>query len=338
MSSTIQFYHFDTAQKDDVTTDSFSCELTLTNPLRKVKKIFLKSAEIPIGVFNIRGTQYFEYASSHLSPRTDSGGYNYTNVDLYETIAIYAYRPTFKDNYNLSEDLDSFYTYTPLPGISPQDTKMYKVSIAITPGNYTITTLLSYINSKLRKMFNLFRTNFLAITAYTEIPSFVLSTITSSDTGVFPVGYVKASYNSNYIFIYQKPYNDFNYNYLGFTIINGPPGYKSQNNQYTLATYMNAFRPWNMYNDLCFYVHLENIPQTNTHFKNNLASFKIPITSGYQSIEYSADNANFAQFIENTNVNFILSSIKLKVYDRNNNLLTNNGFDWTFTLGIEYFV
>ena len=331
--SSIQFYHFDTAQRDDMTTDSFSCELTLTNPLRKVKKIYLKSAEIPIGVFNIRGTQYFEYASSHLSPRTDSGGYNYTNVDLYETIAIYAYRPTFKDNYNLSEDLDSFYTYTPLSGVSPQDTKIYRVSIAIVPGNYTITTLLIYINDKLRKMFNLFSTNFLAITAYTEIPSFVLSTITSSDSGVFPVGYVKASYNSTYIFIYPTA---FNYKYLGFTVVkNG--GSKSQNNRDTLATYMNALRPWNMYNDLCLYLHLENIPQTNTHFKGNVASFKIPITSGYQSIEYNADNANFAQYIENTNVNFILSSIKLKVYDRNNNLLTNNGFDWTFTLGIEYF-
>jgi hypothetical protein len=327
MSSTIQFYHFDTTQKDDVTTDSFSCELTLSNPLRKVKKIYLKSAEIPIGVFNIRENQYFEYSSSHLQPI----GANYASV--FDNVAAYNYRPTFTNNYNLSEDLDSFYTYTPLSGVSPQDTKIYRVSIAIVPGNYTITTLLIYINDKLRKMFNLFRTNFLAITAYTEIPSFVLSTITSSDSGVFPVGYVKASYNSTYIFIYPTA---FNYKYLGFTVVkNG--GTKSQNNRDTLATYMNALRPWNMYNDLCFYLHLENIPQTNTHYKNNLASYKIPITSGYQSIEYNADNANFAQYIENTNVNFILSSIKLKMYDRNNNLLTNNGFDWTFTLGIEYF-
>jgi hypothetical protein len=331
MSSTIQFYHFDTAQREDISTDSFSCELRLTNPLRKVKKIYLKSAEIPIGVFNIRTTQYFEYSSSHLPPFMDS----YVNV--IESLACYNYRPTFKDNYNLTEDLDSFYTYTPLPGVTTADTKIYKVSIAIIPGNYTIKTLLLYINTKLQKMFNLFEANFLAITAYTDPPSFVLSTITVADTGVFPVGYVKATYNSKYIFIYPKPYNDFNYNYLGFTAITNPQLDKSQNNRFTLASYMIGYRPWNMYNDLCFYLHLENIPHTNTHFKGNVASFKIPISSGYQAIEYNADNANFAQYIENTNVNFILNSIKIKMYDRYNTLMTNNGFDWTFTLGIEYF-
>ena len=83
-------------------------------------------------------------------------------------------------------------------------------------------------------------------------------------------------------------------------------------------------------------MYFENIPQTNTHFKNNLASFKLPITSGYQAIEYNADNSNFAQYIENTDVNYILDKIKLKVYDRNNNLLIN-GFDWTFTLGVEHY-
>ncbi len=193
MSSTIQFYHFDTAQRDDMSTDSFSCELRLTNPLRKVKKIYLKSAEIPIGVFNIRTTQYFEYASSHADP---------PHAIFADTLATYNYRPTFTNNYNLTGELDSFYTYTPLPGVSTGETKLYKVSIAIIPGNYTIVTLLLYINTKLQKMFNLFEDNFLAISAITERPSFVLSTITVSDTGVFPVGYLKATYNSKYIYIY----------------------------------------------------------------------------------------------------------------------------------------
>ncbi len=227
MSSTIQFYHFDTAQRDDMSTDSFSCELRLTNPLRKVKKIYLKSAEIPIGVFNIRTTQYFEFSSSHLAPYMSS----YNNV--FDNLATYNYRPTFTNNYNLTGELDSFYTYTPSPGVSTGETRIYKVSIAIIPGNYTIVTLLLYINTKLQKMFNLFEDNFLAVSAITERPSFVLSTITVSDSGVFPVGYVKATYNSNYIFIFPT---DFNYKYLGFTAITNPPGNKSQNNRYSLAS------------------------------------------------------------------------------------------------------
>ena len=128
---------------------------------------------------------------------------------------------------------------------------------------------------------------------------------------------------------------ELSYKYLGFGSYknNKQIGQKgSFENNFTVQ----SLRLWNMYPDLCLYMHLENIPQTNTHFKNNLASFKIPITSGYQSIEYNADNATFAQYIENTNVNFILDKIILKMYDLNNKLLTNNGFEWTFTLGIEF--
>ena len=44
---------------------------------------------------------------------------------------------------------------------------------------------------------------------------------------------------------------------------------------------------------------------------------------------------SFAQYIENTDGNYILDTIKLKVYDRNNNLIISNGLDFKFTLGIE---
>jgi hypothetical protein len=63
MSSIIQFYHFDTAQRDNLIDDPFQCQLTLSNPLRNVKKIYLKSVEIPVGYFNIRTPQYFEFTS-----------------------------------------------------------------------------------------------------------------------------------------------------------------------------------------------------------------------------------------------------------------------------------
>ena len=98
---------------------------------------------------------------------------------------------------------------------------------------------------------------------------------------------------------------------------------------------MDGLREWNMHHDLCLYLYLENIPQTNTHFKNNLASFKIPIKSGYQAIEYNTDNISFAQNIENTDVNYILDKVKLKVYDRYNNIISDNGLDFKFTLAIE---
>jgi hypothetical protein len=206
-----------------------------------------------------------------------------------------------------------------------------KISICVVPGNYTIESLIKYINDAILRIFTIYY-DVLIVNA--NPPSAVLSIVRVVDAGLFPVGFLNFTMdNGDYTFILPT---ELSYKYLGFTSYknNKQIGQKgTPDNKFTVK----SLRLWNMYNDLSIYMYLENIPQTNTHFKNNLASFKIPITSGYQSIEYNADNANFAQYIENTNVNFILDKIKLKVYDRNNNLLTNNGFDWTFTLGIEYF-
>ena len=43
----ISFVHFDTSLRDDLTDDPFHCSLILSNPIRNIKKIYLKSCEIP---------------------------------------------------------------------------------------------------------------------------------------------------------------------------------------------------------------------------------------------------------------------------------------------------
>ena len=91
---------------------------------------------------------------------------------------------------------------------------------------------------------------------------------------------------------------------------------------------------FNMYPDICLYIYLSNIPHNNTH-NNRFVSYKIPISSGYQSIEFNAENINFAQYIEITDTSFILNKIDLCIYDRFGNMMSNNGFDFTLTLAIE---
>ena len=324
----INYLHFDTAQREDLSTDSFSCELKLSNPLRNVKKIYLKSVEMPVGFFNIRETQYFEYVSSHIY----DPNFNQRTISV---LGVFAYKPTYENNY-VTDELNTYvHSYTrpikatPSTPLTPQQQNAYKVSIAIPPGNYTITTLLSYINDKLSLMFTLHEPTFQKIVGFPYTPTFELSQIKVSDSRVFPVGYIHASFNSNHIWIVPT---DFSSKYLGFNEYRDTsPKIQESNDE----TYINGVRPWNVHQDLCLYLYFENIPQTNTHFQNMLASFKIPIKSGYQSIEYNTDNISFAQYIENTDVNYILDRIKLKVYDRYNNLINNNGFDFKFTLGIE---
>ena len=319
----MNYLHFDTSQRQDLSTDPFSCELKISNPLRNVKKIYLKSLEMPVGFFNIRETQYFEYVSSHI---------NYTNITP-KTLGVYSYNPIFENNYKLDADED-FYSYTePIKTsstLTPQQQNAYKISIAIVPGNYTITSLLSYINDKLNALFYINEPSFLEIAGFPYAPQFSLSTVDSTDSNIFPISYVRASFNSIYVWITQT---DFNYKYLGFTFYRGN-FQRPQANDPNLG-YIDSLRPWIVHQDLCLYLYFENIPQTNTHFKNILASFKIPIKAGYQSIEYNTENISFAQYIENTDGNYILDTIKLKVYDRNNNLIISNGYDFKFTLGIE---
>jgi len=331
MTSTIQFYHFDTAQRDNLADDPFQCQLTLSNPLRRVKKIYLKSCEIPVGYFNIRTPQYFEFTVSMYQ-------YGYGSFDP-NTLFTFSYRPTWSNSYNTpATDSDSNYSYTyPIPGanglLTQAQQEIWKVSICVVPGNYTIDSLIKYINDGITRIFTKFPDEFSV--GLPNPASASLSIVRVVDTGIFPVGFLQLTMDDgDYTWILPT---ELSYKYLGFT------SYKNNkqigqtvisNNNFTVR----SLRLWNMYPDLSIYMYLENIPQTNSHFKNNLASYKIPISSGYQSIEYNADNANFAQYIENTNVNFILNSIKLKMYDRYNNLLTNNGFDFTFTLAIEFFI
>jgi hypothetical protein len=274
---------------------------------------------LPIGYFNIRTPQYFEFATAFYQ--------EYNSFDA-DTLTEFGYRPTWSTSYNTPTEVsDSIYTHI-LPvedenGLTDAQKDIYKYSICVVPGNYTIESLIKYINDAISKLVSIYLLR--------DGPnlSASLSIHSVASKGQFPVGYLKFTCNEQFIYILPT---ELNYKYLGFTSYQNNQQIK-QKGIYTIQ----SLRLWNIYPDLSIYIHFENIPQTNTHFKNNLISFKIPISAGYQSIEYNADNANFAQYIENTDVNFILNSIKLKMYDRNNNLLTNNGFDFTFTLGIEYF-
>jgi hypothetical protein len=73
----------------------------------------------------------------------------------------------------------------------------------------------------------------------------------------------------------------------------------------------------------------------NKYFNNQLISFKIPVTSGYQAIEFNQENVNFAQYIEISDATFILTKVQLIVYDRQGKYVDNNNFDFCFTLGFE---
>ena len=190
----------------------------------------------------------------------------------------------------------------------------------------TINTLISYINTAISDIWNDFGIQYdLGPTA----PS--ITTVTTADNGAsFPVGYARFNFASGYYVRMNSNVSNKTDNAASIL------GFAFQQLNTTRTTYIDAQYLWNIYTDTCLYLYFSNIPHTNTHFKNQLVSFKIPITSGYQAIEFAQENLNFAQYIEVADSTFILKNLALQIYDRKSNLVSNNYFDWTFTLGVQY--
>jgi hypothetical protein len=104
----------------------------------------------------------------------------------------------------------------------------------------------------------------------------------------------------------------------------------------TYATSITSSRIYNLNYDNYLNIYCPNIPHKTNGFSNQLMSFKIPLNSSSGSIYYTAENISFSQFIEITDENFILNNLKIQVYDQFNNLLDNNGINWSFTLAFQY--
>ena len=82
-------------------------------------------------------------------------------------------------------------------------------------------------------------------------------------------------------------------------------------------------------------IYLANVPQTNSSCGGTLMSFKIPVNCVNGVILIIGDQNSFQQSIDVTDPNFVLSALNVVVYDRFNNIIDNNGSDWSFTLQIE---
>ena len=301
----LSFLHFDSVNRENKFDGPFKSSFKLGSPIRNIKKIYLKSVEIPCGYYNIREAQKFSFM---LSSGKDVG-------DITQ-IASITYTPTQQTNYNLVVNTSNNATptaYKPYGG-SRNTAAMEPiiVNVIIPIGNYTIDSLLAYINSAINNLYTNFNISF-TIFANT-VPALSKVQVTASST--FPVGFIQLLANS---MVYITMLS----NILGFTGLEN-----------SLSNIVST-KLYNINPDVCIYLYFPNIPHKNTHFDNQLVSFKLPVTSGYQAIEFNQENVNFAQYIEVSDATFILTKIQLIVYDRQGKYIDNNNFDFTFTLGVQ---
>ncbi len=230
--------HVDTALTSNVNKvngNSFQCIVPLVNRHRDIKRVWLKSAEIPYSFYNIRAP--------------------------YNTVVI------------------NSTTYT------------------VTPGSYTLTTLLSALNTAVSGI-----GSFTAPVA----PSTKLTFTAASATRTFTT--VSAG-SIAYL--------------LGFTA-----GQSAGSGATITAT-----NSYNLSQDTYISIWLKNLYTSSSETPQ--ISFKIPVNSTSGTITFFGDESQFCQYLDITESRPILDRLDIQVNDRFGNLLDNNGVDWSFTIAIE---
>jgi hypothetical protein len=150
---------------------------------------------------------------------------------------------------------------------------------------------------------------------------------TSTDRPIFSaVGtFIRISVPSpNLIFLFDS--------LLANAVLGFPKGYYNYNRgnvSYIQGTYC-----YNLNYDNFVALYL-NIPSTNTSSTNHLVSYKIPLNAVQGMVFYLGQNNSFEQSIIISDQNYVLTSLRIQVFDRYGYAITQ-GVDYTFSLGFYY--
>ena len=179
-------------------------------------------------------------------------------------------------------------------------------NVTITSANYTsISTLLTALNASILSA--------ITSTGFT----FVLSVNTSNNIIITSTGAF-----SSYSIIQTTLSNILNIN--------------SAINQ-TAGTYTSSFI-YNLGYDTYIQMSFYNGPSIFSSQGNNVYSaLKVPLnTNAYNILFYSTDRGEYDQALTISDNNFILSQLRIIIYDRFGYLLNNGNLEYSFTLAIEY--
>ena len=90
---------------------------------------------------------------------------------------------------------------------------------------------------------------------------------------------------------------------------------------------------YDSYIQMCFY----NVPSIFSSQGNVPSALKIPLnTNSFNILFYSTDRSDYDQALTISDTNFILSQMRIIMYDRYGYALNNGNLDYSFTIAIEY--
>ena len=291
----MKFIHFDsfrTSNADNIFNNNFPI-----NPQRKVKRIYLKSLEMPIGFYNIRQNEQirFEVFWGPL-PAGNNGSYSFY-IDLKK--GQYTIQSLIS---TINSQLSNFYTSN---------------------SSYWVGDIIPYISIDPGTQYCRFNVNplmkFKMLRSGSDISSFYSTDMlgfTSKSSSYF--GSVTEAFTSQGT-------------YVKTTTTNNISTSTSYNTLYKVAPYN-----YNVSNDQIIYMLISNLPHESNTNDNKIVSYKIPIPSSYNQILYNVENLNYGQYIEITDKNYIINNLNIVILDRYMKPLNNNGLDYSFTFGFQY--
>jgi hypothetical protein len=105
-----------------------------------------------------------------------------------------------------------------------------------------------------------------------------------------------------------------------------------------LGTLYSSPYVYNLAYDTFMQMSFYNIPSIYSSQGNIPSALKIPLnTNTYNILFYSTSRELYDQSLKITDSNFILSQMRIIMYDRYGYALNNGGLDYSFTLAIEYY-
>ena len=91
---------------------------------------------------------------------------------------------------------------------------------------------------------------------------------------------------------------------------------------------------YNLSFDIYLNMHITNVLTECSNNNGNPSTFKICVDSITNTINYTGENNSYIKFV-NLPMNTNLSNLNIIFYDRYNNPLNNNNYDYSFTLEFE---
>ena len=83
-------------------------------------------------------------------------------------------------------------------------------------------------------------------------------------------------------------------------------------------------------------INFLNIPTKSNSYNTQQITFKVPLNAVSNMVYFEADNQSFTQFIEILDIHYVMTNLRVAIYDRFGYRINGNGLDYTMTLAVSH--